>query len=62
MVEGDRILALEAMLDWRWFKPVAWNKLYKRDVLGDIRYPKENYMRTNIQHINIFIMQISWFM
>ena len=40
VVEGDRILALEAMLDWRWFKPVAWNKLYKRDVLGDIRYPK----------------------
>lgn len=40
VVEGDRILALEAMLGWRWFKPVAWNKLYKRDVLGDIRYPK----------------------
>lgn len=40
VVVGDKITALEGMLDWRYFKPVAWNKLYKRSVLGDIRYPK----------------------
>lgn len=28
------------MLDWKYFKPNAWNKLYKREVIGDIRYPK----------------------
>lgn len=40
IIEGNRITALEGMLDWRWFKPVAWNKIYKRTVLGDVRYPK----------------------
>lgn len=28
------------MLDWRYFKPVAWNKLYKKEIIADIRYPK----------------------
>lgn len=39
IIEGDNIFALEAMLDWKYFKPVAWNKLYKRNVISDIRYP-----------------------
>ena len=39
VIEGDSIFALEGMLDWQYFKPVAWNKLYKRSVIGDIRYP-----------------------
>lgn len=37
---GDNIFALEAMLDWHYFKPNAWNKLYKKSVIGSIRYPK----------------------
>lgn len=39
-IEGDNIAALEGMLDWKYFKPVAWNKLYHRSVISDIRYPK----------------------
>lgn len=39
-IVGDNIFALEGMLDWKYFKPVAWNKLYHRSVIGDIRYPK----------------------
>ena len=39
LIEGDRVFALEGMLDWRYFKPVAWNKLYKRTSIGEIRYP-----------------------
>lgn len=39
VVEGDREFALEGMLDWKYFKPIACNKLYKREVIGDIRYP-----------------------
>lgn len=40
VVEADAVSALGAMLDWKYFKPTAWNKLYKRSVIGDIRYPK----------------------
>ncbi|MEG2021798.1 MAG: glycosyltransferase [Oscillospiraceae bacterium] len=40
IIEGTNIDALEGILDWNHFKPVAWNKLYKREVIGDIRYPK----------------------
>lgn len=40
IVEGDAVFALEGMLDWKYFKPNAWNKLYKRHVIGDVRYPK----------------------
>lgn len=40
IIEGNAVFALEAMLDWKYFKPTAWNKLYKRSVIGDIRYPK----------------------
>ena len=39
IIEGDNLLALEGMLDWEYFKPVVWNKIYKRTVIGDIRYP-----------------------
>lgn len=39
-IEGDNIFALEGMLDWKYFKPVAWNKLYNRSIIGEIRYPK----------------------
>jgi glycosyltransferase involved in cell wall biosynthesis len=39
VIEADNIFALEGMLDWKYFKPVAWNKLYKRGVIDNIRYP-----------------------
>lgn len=38
-IEGTNVDALEGMYDWRNFKPVAWNKLYRRSVIGDVRYP-----------------------
>lgn len=31
--------AIESNLDWKYCKPVAWNKLYRRDIIGEIRYP-----------------------
>lgn len=31
--------AIESNLDWKYCKPVAWNKLYRADIIGDIRYP-----------------------
>lgn len=40
IVVGDAEFALESMLDWKYFKPNAWNKLYKREVIADVRYPK----------------------
>ena len=39
IIEGDSIFALEGMLDWKYFKSIACNKLYKKSVIGDIRYP-----------------------
>ena len=39
VTEADSVFALEGMLDWKYFKPVAWNKIYKRATIGDIRYP-----------------------
>lgn len=41
IVVGDNVFALEGMLDWKYFKPNAWNKLYKRETIGEIRYPVE---------------------
>lgn len=31
--------AIESNLDWKYCKPVAWNKLYRADVIGTTRYP-----------------------
>ena len=39
VVEATPVQAIEGNLDWHFFKPVAWNKLYSRPVIGDIRYP-----------------------
>lgn len=39
VVEFTPIQAIESNLDWGLCKPVAWNKLYHRDVVGNIRYP-----------------------
>lgn len=38
-IVGTNIDALEGILDWNHFKPVAWNKIYHRSTIGDIRYP-----------------------
>lgn len=35
----NSIEALESMLDWNCFKPVAWGKLYKREIVGEVRFP-----------------------
>ncbi len=40
IIEGDGVDAIEGILDWNHFKPVAWNKLYHKDIIGSIRYPK----------------------
>lgn len=40
IVVGDAKFALESMLDWKYFKPNAWNKLYSRKVISNVRYPK----------------------
>ena len=37
--EFTPVQAMESNLDWKYCKPVAWNKLYRRDIVGDIRYP-----------------------
>lgn len=39
VMEFTPVQAIESNLDWKYCKPVAWNKLYRRDVVGDIRYP-----------------------
>ncbi len=39
VIEVSPVQAIEGNLDWRYFKPVAWNKLYSRRTIGDIRYP-----------------------
>lgn len=38
-IVGDNVFALEKMLEWKYFKPVVWNKLYRYSVIGDVRYP-----------------------
>ena len=35
--------AIEDNLKWGRFKPVAWNKLYKRDIMKDIYFPAGKY-------------------
>lgn len=39
VMEFTPVEAMESNLDWRFCKPVAWNKLYRADIVGDIRYP-----------------------
>lgn len=39
MKSVSHIEALEDVLQWKKIKSVAWNKLYAREVIGDIRYP-----------------------
>lgn len=39
IMEFTPVQAMECNLDWQHCKPVAWNKLYRADVVGDIRYP-----------------------
>lgn len=39
-IVGANVVALEGMLDWKYFKPIACNKLYHKSVIGDVRFPK----------------------
>ena len=39
-VEGTCFEALESLIDWGRFKPVVWNKLYAREVIGGLRFPE----------------------
>uniref|UniRef100_N2BMI5 Glycosyltransferase 2-like domain-containing protein n=1 Tax=Eubacterium plexicaudatum ASF492 TaxID=1235802 RepID=N2BMI5_9FIRM len=35
LVIGDAAFAMQSQLDWRYFKSVAWNKLYKKSIFED---------------------------
>lgn len=39
IIEATPAQAIEGNLDWKYFKPVAWNKLYRADITCGIRYP-----------------------
>lgn len=39
VIEATPAQAIEGNLDWQYFKPVAWNKLYRADIAHFIRYP-----------------------
>lgn len=39
IIEADSLTALEGMLDWKYFLPVVWNKLYRKEIFNHIRYP-----------------------
>lgn len=39
VMEFTPVQAIESNLDWKYCKPVAWNKLYRKDIIGEIRYP-----------------------
>ena len=43
IMEFTPIQAMECNLSWTHCKPVAWNKLYHRDIIGRIRYPVGKY-------------------
>ncbi|RKD34843.1 glycosyltransferase family 2 protein [Lacrimispora algidixylanolytica] len=36
----DNLFAMSSMMKWGYFKSIVWNKLYRREVLGNIRFPK----------------------
>lgn len=40
IIEAGPVEAIDGILDWKHFKSVAWNKLYRREVIGAIRYPE----------------------
>ena len=40
VIVATPVEAIEGNLDCKNFKPVAWNKLYRADIVGRIRYPK----------------------
>lgn len=39
IIEATPVQAIEYNLDWRYLKPVAWNKLYAKEITDGIRYP-----------------------
>lgn len=39
VMEMTPVQAIESNLDWKYCTTVAWNKLYRRDIVGSIRYP-----------------------
>ena len=39
VMEFTPVQAIGSNLDWKYCKPVAWNKLYRKDIIGEIRYP-----------------------
>lgn len=44
MIVGNGTYAMQCQLDWRYFKSVAWNKLYRRELFADgKRYPAGRY-------------------
>lgn len=44
MVIGDSIAALKGQISWKYFKSVAWNKLYHKNIFEDgKRYPVGKY-------------------
>ncbi len=38
-ITGDNIFALRCEIQWKYFKSIACNKLYKKRVLQDVRFP-----------------------
>lgn len=40
VIEAGPSEAIRGILEWKHFKPVAWNKLYHRSVIGSTRYPE----------------------
>lgn len=38
-IEGDNIFALQCEMRWKYFKPIACNKLYRRYIFKDVCYP-----------------------
>ncbi len=39
ITEADATFALGSMFDWKYFKPVVFNKLYRAHTIGDLRFP-----------------------
>lgn len=56
VMEFTPVGAIESCLDWKYCKPVAWNKLYRREVIGSVRYPvgkiHEDEFTTHLYYLN----------